>query len=221
MPQTAHEFHFTRKESIRLPYLLHLPADYDDSQSWPLILFLHGSGERGTDADLVRKYGLPKCIERGDDLPFIVLSPQCPADSWWPDYHEAVMSLLDAVIDAHSVDHKRVYLTGLSMGGMGTWFLAQRYPARFAAIAPICGGLPWYVDMDAAAERMKAIPTWAFHGEQDDEVPIQESRMMVDALGVHGADVTFTSYPELGHNSWSVTYDNAELYRWFLSHRKE
>jgi predicted peptidase len=220
MTQTAHEFEITRTHTIRLPYLLGLPPGYDNSQTWPLILFLHGAGERGHDLELLKLHGLPYKLARGDELPFVIVSPQCPPDTWWPEYHEALIGLLDEIGASHAVDSRRVYLTGLSMGGYGTWYLAQHYPERFAAIAPICGGMPWFVDAERAAECIKSLPAWVFHGAKDDRVPLKESQTMVDALQACGADVQFTVYPDLDHNSWTVTYDNPELYRWLLAHER-
>jgi predicted peptidase len=220
MTQTAHEFEITRTQTIRLPYLLGLPPGYNEGQVWPLILFLHGAGERGHDLELLKLHGLPYNLAQGDELPFVIVSPQCPPDEWWPDYHEVLIGLVDEISASYAVDTRRVYLTGLSMGGMGTWYLAQHYPERFAAIAPICGGMPWYIDAEAAAERIKSLPVWAFHGAKDDRVPLEESQKMVDALQACGADVQFTVYPDLDHNSWTATYANPELYRWLLAHER-
>jgi poly(3-hydroxybutyrate) depolymerase len=132
--------------NISLRYLLYLPESYSrqKGQKWPLLLFLHGAGERGNDLNLVKKHGPPKLMEQGKEFPFIVVAPQCPSESWWTEELDALAALLDEVQSRYAVDPDRVYLTGLSMGGFGTWTLACRYPERFAAIAPICGGGAWF-----------------------------------------------------------------------------
>jgi len=178
------------------------------------MIFLHGAGERGTDINLVKKHGPPKLADQKKDFPFIIVSPQCPSGQWWDA--EAVNVLVDEIIAEHAVDPTRVYLTGLSMGGYGTWDLACRHPERFAAIAPICGGgIPFL-----AFDNLKKMPTWAFHGAKDQTVPLSESERMVEALKNAGAEVKFTVYPDAGHDSWSQAYGDPELYRWLLSHRK-
>lgn len=174
-----HPEHFQKKvgdATLQIDYLLFLPADYgkDPSKHWPLMLFLHGSGERGTDINLVKKHGPPKNVEQKPDFPFIVVSPQCPPGLWWQT--DVLSALLDDVSTQYAVDQNRVYLTGLSMGGFGTWALAAKEPQRFAAIVPMCGG-----GNPATAERLKDIPIWVFHGEKDTSVPILKSQEMVDA----------------------------------------
>lgn len=216
--QTPHQFQQTLQKTVDLSFLLYLPQDYARSEKdYPLILFLHGAGERGDDLNLVKIHGIPKMIEQGKDFPFIVISPQCPIDRWWVDpwLLEALNALLDQTIAKYRVDESRVYLTGLSMGGFGAWALSMMYPEKFAAIAPICGGgMPWM------AFRIKDIPIWAFHGAKDPVVPIQRSEEIVEALKKIGGNIKFTIYPEAGHDSWTETYNNPELYKWFLEHQK-
>jgi len=205
---------------VQLDYWLHLPQDYtaDSGREWPLILFLHGGGERGNDLALVKRHGIPKLLEQGTHLPFVVVAPQCPEDStWWVEAH-AVMALLDEVSRAHAVDARRVYLTGLSLGGYGTWYLATLHPRRFAAVAPICGGGVWFYGFPERVGALKDVPVWAFHGAKDPTVPLEESTKMVEALREAGGNVRFTVYPDAEHDSWTQTYDNPELYEWFLSH---
>lgn len=204
-------------KTVALRYLLALPKGYGENkdQKWPLMLFLHGAGERGNDLNKVKVHGPAKLIEQGKEFPFIVVSPQCPADSWWTDQLDALMALLDEVQAKYAVDPDRVYLTGLSMGGFGSWALGCRYPNRFAAIVPICGGGEWFL-----AERMKNVPVWAFHGAKDGVVPLRESQEMVDALKRAGGNVQLTVYPEANHDSWTETYNNPKLYEWLLSQRK-
>jgi predicted esterase len=199
--------------SKEMRYLLYLPDGYDaeKGQKWPLIVFLHGAGERGDDLELVKIHGPPKLIEAGKRMPFVV-SPQLAIGEWWsPDM---VAWLTKELMGALRVDPDRVYLTGLSMGGYGTWETAAKYPELFAAIAPICGrGDP------AAAWRLRHIPTWIFHGAKDPVVPIKHSDDMNEALEQYGS-VKYTVYHEAEHDSWTETYLNEELYRWFLSHKR-
>jgi predicted peptidase len=209
---------FSKKvtKTVGCKYLLYLPADYgkDSKKNWPLIMFLHGAGERGDNLGLVKKHGPPKLIEQGRSFDFIIVSPQCPNGIWWPEQIEVLINLLDEIESKYRVDTDRVYLTGLSMGGFGTWTLAERYPQRFAAIAPICGGGGSYL-----AYRLKNVPVWAFHGAKDKVVPVEKSKEMVEAVNAAGGDAKMTVYPEADHDSWTATYDNPQLYEWFLSHR--
>lgn len=215
MPQTAQTLNTTVTQQVDLGYLLYLPPDYDSQEQWPLILFLHGMGERGSDLELLKLHGLPRRLAAGDDFPFIIASPQCPITSVWPEQITPLGALLDHLLANYNIDAKRVYLTGLSMGGYGTWYLAASTPERFAAIAPICGGgIRWM------GQRLKDTPAWVFHGDADDVVSLSESEKMVKALEVAGGDVKFTVYPDVGHDSWTKTYDNPELYEWFLHHSR-
>ncbi|MBZ0300434.1 MAG: prolyl oligopeptidase family serine peptidase [Anaerolineae bacterium] len=212
----AHRFSSEIRLRVDLNYLLYLPPDYESRESWPLILFLHGRGERGDDLEQVKLHGLPRRIAQGDHFPFIIVAPQCPASSYWTEELDALNALLDEVIAHYLVDSRRIYLTGLSMGGRGTWFLAGRYPERFAAIAPICGvGLNWQ-----AQERLTNLPVWAFHGEADSVNPVTESINMIRWLREAGGNARLTLYPGVDHDSWTETYHNPELYDWFLSHSR-
>src|SRR5262245_46633890 len=131
-------------KKVGLNYWLYLPPDYESRDKWPLVMFLHGRGERSDDLDLVKLHGLPKNIVEGQHFPFVIVAPQCPITSYWSEQTEALNALIDHIIASYLIDINRVYLTGLSMGGTGTWFLAGRFPEKFAAIAPICGsGLKW------------------------------------------------------------------------------
>lgn len=200
---------------VKMDYLLFLPTDYgkEPQRKWPLMIFLHGAGERGSDVSKVKSHGPPKIVESKDDFPFILVSPQCPEHRWWEP--AAVNALIDQIVAEHRVDEDRIYLTGLSMGGYGTWATAAAYPDRFAAILPICGG----GDPETAA-RIRHIPAWVFHGEKDKVVPIERSEVMVDALKKSGSDVKFTRYPDATHDSWTQTYDNPAVYEWLLSHKR-
>ena len=205
-------------KTVRLNYLLFLPKDYgaDSKRKWPLILFLHGMGERGDDLEIVKKHGIPKIVKQRKDFPFIAVSPQCPKSSFWPAEVDALNALLDKLVETYAVDTDQIYLTGLSMGGYGTWHLATAYPERFAAIAPICGG-----GAPEKAHVLKNVPTWVFHGAKDTVVSPEESEEMVKSLEACGGNVRFTVYPDAGHDSWTKTYDNPELYKWFLKHTRQ
>ena len=214
MKQTQKTLRRRVTTTVTSRYLLSLPADYNKQpkKKWPLVLFLHGAGERGDNLELVKVHGPPKLIEQGQQFPFIVVAPQCPADAWWQP--EKLAALLDDVERRYRVDKRRIYVTGISMGGFGTWLLALSCPRRFAAIAPICGGGHWW-----AVPCIKHLPVWVFHGKKDRVIPFERSAEMVAALRKYGGKVKFTVYPKAEHDSWTVTYENLELYRWLLRHR--
>ena len=194
-------------------YLLQLPPGYASRRRWPLLVFLHGRGERGADLRRIKRHGLPKLIASGRRFPFIVVSPQCPdLEPWWN--LTALDTFVTAIMRRYRVDSRRVYLTGLSMGGYGTWALATRHPERFAAILPICGG-----GEPRLARRLRRLPIWAFHGAQDQTVPLVRSRAMVRAIRAAGGTPRFTIYPEAVHDSWTQTYARDDIYTWLLSHR--
>jgi len=190
-------------------FLLYLPEGYNknDDRKWPLLLFLHGKGECGDMLELVKKNGPPKLIEFGKTFPFIVVSPQCPDTMGWSV--EVLDMLLDEMVRRYKVDENCIWVTGLSMGGAGTWNLAIAYPKRFAAIVPICG---WVDPINAS--KLKKLPAWVFHGAKDDVVLLSESENMVNALKALGSPVKFTIYPEANHDSWTETYNDPELWEW-------
>lgn len=208
--------HMERQVTLTLDYLLYLPPDYDQKETWPLLVFLHGAGERGSDLNRVKAHGPAKLVEQGKDFPFVIVSPQCPEGQWWPVLGREVMALIDEIMEHYKIDPDRVYLTGLSMGGYGTWSIASTWPQRFAAIVPICGG-----GRPFTAAALKNIPVWAFHGAKDPIVPLQESEQMVEAVNRVGGNAKLTVYPDAGHDSWAQTYDNPDVYEWLLSHRKQ
>lgn len=215
--QQEQAFAKTITKELSLNYLLYLPKGYGEKeQKWPLMLFLHGAGERGSDLNKVKVHGPPKIVGAGKDLPFIIVSPQCPDNDWWTQKNEELINLLDDIQQRYDVDAERVYLTGLSMGGYGTWDLASTYPERFAAIVPICGGGKRFFGW-----RLKNLPVWAFHGAKDGVVPVRESQEMVEAVKRGGGDAKITIYPEANHDSWTATYDNPGLYEWLLDHRRQ
>lgn len=219
-PQTARVFRKTITVEQQLDYLLFLPKAYspDRTEGWPMILFLHGAGERGADLDRVKTHGPPKRVEADSDFPFIVISPQCPDGRVWDN--SELLGLMEEMLNTLNVDTNRVYLTGLSMGGYGTWSLGLEHPERFAAIAPICGGgAPISVKLadPQRKEAIKNLPVWAFHGAKDPVVPLEESQRMVDSIRSIGGDrVKLTVYPDAMHDSWTETYANPEFFDWLL-----
>jgi predicted peptidase len=217
--QHGHTFRGKSETDLAGRYLLFIPEQYgQEDMSWPLIVFLHGSGERGNNLNAVKKLGVPKEAPGQPGFPFLVLSPQCPKDKWWSDVDITltVMGMIDEVVENYDVDPGRIYLTGLSMGGFGTWDLAQKYPDKFAAIAPVCGWGNVYMQ-----DRLKNVPAWVFHGAKDPNVPLGFAKQMAGALKSLGGDAQLSVYPGMGHNIWTVTYRNPKLYEWFLSHRRD
>jgi predicted peptidase len=220
--QTAQKFKKRITRELAANYLLYLPAEYksDANKRWPLMLFLHGAGERGTNLSAVAVHGPPKLVKQKRDFPFIIVSPQCPAGERWSN--ETLVALLEDVTRKFKVDTDRIYLTGLSMGGYGTWALGIAEPARFAAIAPICGGgetIPILIASTRKKEQLKKLPVWVFHGAKDPVVKLEESERMVNALKRIGSEnVELTVYPEAAHDSWTETYNNPKFYDWLLSH---
>jgi predicted peptidase len=217
-------------------YQVFVPANWDKHKNWPLILFLHGAGERGADGLLQTDVGLAHAIrEHASRFPFVVVMPQCPKERLWtePEMEAQALAALDQSIKEFHGDRDRIYLTGLSMGGYGTWDLAAKYPNRFAAYVPICGGIhgpPEYPRINVSvandpkitdpyaetARRIGKTPVWIFHGGADDTVPMEESRKMYAALQAANANVKYTEYPGVGHNSWDKAYAEPELVPWLL-----
>lgn len=209
----------TYKKDLSIEYLLYLPEDYgkDKDRRWPVVLFLHGSGQRGKKVFSVARTGLPQMLKKKKNFPAIVISPQCPPGRWWNDVDVTlkVKAMLDDVCKKYAVDKKRIYLTGLSMGGFGTWHLAQQYPDTFAALAPICGGgNPWL------QKRLIKIPTKVYHGTKDRNVPIAFGRLMYDALKRAGGQVEFIEFPNKAHSIWNGIYKNPKLWEWMFAQVK-
>jgi predicted peptidase len=203
-------------------YVLFVPHDYKGDKEYPLILFLHGAGERGEDGQKPVQQGIGNAIKfknKEKKFPFIVIFPQCASKGNWsadgPSAKRA-LAILDETQKTYKVDAKRVYLTGLSLGGMGTWSLAAAYPERWAAIAPICGR----GDLKTAV-KMKDIPCWCFHGDKDVTVKVEGSRDMIQALREAGGNPRYSEFPFVGHNSWDCAYATDELYGWLLSHKRK
>jgi len=222
--QVARHFSQTQQTTLEGNYLLFLPEDYERGREepWPLIVYLHGGGGRGTDPERLRAYPLVERVDHEPGFPFVVVTPQCPPGrggplgDLWTEHADLVLAILDDVLTHYRVDPDRVYLTGQSMGGYGTWYLAHRAPERFAAIAPISGpGVTWWAYRIAAAH----LPVWVFHGALDDAVPVAEAEGMVATLREQGGDVRFTRYPEAGH-ALRQPFADDELLDWFLSHSR-
>ncbi|MEC8389407.1 MAG: PHB depolymerase family esterase [Planctomycetota bacterium] len=218
-----------------LHYRWYLPSDLKENETVPILLFLHGAGERGDDNQKTLVHGAKDFLS--DKLQSLqkcaVVIPQCPNDQQWvnvpwtDDEHTLpaepstalalVSHLLDELCETHPIDENRIYLTGLSMGGFGAWDLVSRAPNRFAAVIPICGG----GDSRATViEKFKHVPVWVFHGDADPTVKVKRSRDMIRALKTAGAEPEYTEYPNVGHNSWTSTYANPKIYQWLLTHQR-
>jgi poly(3-hydroxybutyrate) depolymerase len=213
-PIVVHAQQTTAKFIRETNYQVYLPGGYNkDSTRWPLMLFLHGSGESGSDVSKVKVHGPPKLADNGKKFPFIIVSPQSPVPNGWDA--ETLYQLVQHIKKNYRVDEKKVYCTGLSMGGFGTWALAMKYPDEFAAIAPVCGG-----GDTSNAWKLRNIPVWCFHGAKDDVVPPIGSENMVKAAKRFNNNVRYTLYTDANHNSWDLTYNNDSLYAWLLSQSK-
>lgn len=220
-------------------YQVYVPSDFTPDRAWPVILFLHGSGERGDDGLRQTQVGLPSAIRWSRErFEAIVVLPQLPADrTWTGDMAEMAMAALDAAVAEFHGDENRFYLTGLSLGGYGTWALAAAHPGKFAAIAPVCGGVvppPGRVSsvtqlpltLGAAdpyavtAALIGKTPTWIFHGADDTVIPPSESRRMAEALKAAGNEARFTEFPGVGHGAWDPAYGSAELWAWMFAQQR-
>jgi predicted peptidase len=218
----------------RYPYQVYVPANYDASRAWPAVLFLHGAGERGDDGLLQTAVGLAPAIRRHPErFPALVVMPQAPRDTFWGGPPgDAALAALDRSCEEFNVDTRRIYLTGLSMGGHGSWHLAFHHTQRFAAALVICGfvgdrpnrpttvpggdGTPY----QRMAARVKDLPIWIVHGEADSAVPVTESRAMHDALRAVGADVRYTELPGTDHDSWTAAYGSESIAHWLFEQRR-
>ena len=224
-------------EGVSHAYQVYVPSDWTPEKSWPVILFLHGLGESGSDGARQLRLGLPARIREISDFPALVVLPQCPRGAWWgePEMESVTFGALEAAVKEFRGDRQRIYLTGLSMGGYGAWAFGYKYPERFAAVVPVCGGVssrgsftvpPWHplerAPEDPYAETARAlkdVPVWAFHGAADPRVPVSESRKLTEALEAVGGHVRYTEYPGVGHDSWNRAYWEKELLPWLLSQK--
>ncbi len=220
-------------------YQVYVPQELDSKKKWPVILFLHGVGERGNDGVLPTDVGIAHAIRlNASRFPFIVVIPQCRTDKRWihAEMQAQALAALDQSIKEFHGDRDHLYLTGLSMGGYGTWNMTATHPGKFAAYVPICGGIfgpakapdarvslaadPNVSDPYAeTAKRIGSTPIWIFHGGADETVPVEESRKMAQALQAAKANVRYTEYPSVGHNSWDKAYAEPELVPWLLSQK--
>ncbi|MDQ5859276.1 MAG: dienelactone hydrolase family protein [Acidobacteriota bacterium] len=202
----------TERSAAGTRYLLHLPPAHENESAWPLILFLHGGGERGEDLSLVRREGLPRILENVPDFPFVVVSPQeTVARRWTPD---SLVNLLDEAAAKHRADPARVYATGLSSGAVSALELAAAHPERIAAVAVVS---PNRLPPDVC--RLKEVPVWIFHNSGDTRIPAGRIRRFERTLRACGGDVRVTIYDRARHDAWTETYDRRDLYEWFLKHR--
>ncbi|MBW8244187.1 prolyl oligopeptidase family serine peptidase [Muricauda oceani] len=198
-------------------YYLYYPEDYFDSQSkeFGLLLFLHGGGESGRNVEEIKDTGPPKMLVEGKQFPFLILAPQNPhAKKWWNT--DAVVQLLDSVVQNNRVDKNRIYLSGLSRGGSASWELATQFPDKFAAMAVVCGMAP----LPYAHWIDKNMPIWVFHGDQDDVIHVKESDDMVKKLREMGHNIRYTRYNGVGHNVWDRAYTTDSLYTWLAAQKR-
>ena len=206
------------QEEVDLNYLLYLPNDYQrNKQDYPLVLFLHGKGERGDDLEKIKIHGIPKRVDEGIKFPFICIAPQCPDEGYWdrPEYVSSLISLLKEVENNYRADSKRIYGTGLSMGGLGTLAIALKNPTLFSAIVPVCGGAKM-----ENIQRLSRLPIWLFHGDRDDVHPVNNSIIIFQALSSVNDQVFLTVYGGVDHDSWTQTYENHDIYNWMLNYSK-
>ncbi|WP_295124623.1 hypothetical protein [uncultured Chitinophaga sp.] len=203
--------------AINKQYVLYTPSTYntDKTKKWPLIIFLHGVGERGSNINSVKNVGLAKKLANDKDFQFVMIAPQCNIDSWWD--MPSLNTLLTEALADYNVDPSRVYLTGLSMGGYGTWNWGALYPDKFAAIVPICGA----TDYPDKIKNLKNTPVWAFHNANDPTVGVEHSRNIVAELkGLGNTRVKYTENATGGHDAWTKAYNTPELYTWLLQYKK-
>lgn len=241
----AQDFSRYQKKTFESPqgsisYRILYPDNYKPTKKYPLVVFLHGAGERGNDNESQLKHGAALFLkeENRKKYPAIVVFPQCPAEDFWAnlkvedktprewsyDYAgapkpamAAAMALVDKLIQDEGVDTHRVYITGLSMGGMGTFEAAYRFPSLFAAALPICGG----GNDQGYDNRIKSIPYWVFHGDADPVVPVRSSRIMVGKLTAIGASVKYTEYPGVGHDSWTNVFAEPDYLAWMFKQKRK
>jgi Putative esterase/MORN repeat variant len=205
------------RRNVSYRYLSYLPRDYeaDTVRTWPLVIYLHGGSDRGTDLKKLYSSGIPDQVYRGRAFPFIMLAPQCPehlrwsTDDWFENFYKEVTA-------RYRIDPDRVYLTGPSLGGSGTWYIAGRYPGTFAAIAPMSGFTSHLDDIDRNIDTLLDMPVWAFHGKLDTVVPFEETERIIRRLEGRDRNLRFSAEPELGHEIHWQVYPGQEIYDWLL-----
>lgn len=219
------------KGSDSLPYRLLKPVNPQALERFPLIIFLHGSGERGSDNEAQLKHIKNLVVDQKNrgKHPCYVLAPQCPKGQLWAEHNkdgsvkaqatkptQLLMELIDQLSKEYPIDEARIYITGVSMGGYGTWDLLARYPQKFAAGVPVCGG-----GDERTASKLKQIPIWAFHGALDDVVPARQSRTMIEAIRKAGGRPGYTEYPDIKHDSWVQAYQEPHLLPWLFKQKTQ
>jgi len=215
---------FKNADGTSSPYVVFIPRDYDGTKEYPVILFLHGAGETKNanskkEGKMPVEVGIgPAIKKREKTFPFIVVIPRAEGFGWGANTKNAerALAMLDEVMKEYKVDPSRQYLSGLSMGGMGTWSVAMAHPDRFAAIVPICGR-----GDTKSASKIKDLPCWCFHGDADTAVKVEGSRDMINAIKKAGGNPKYTEYPGVGHNSWDKAYGTDELYTWLMEQKKK
>jgi predicted peptidase len=198
----------------KMQYVIKFPKGFCETEKYPTLIFMHGAGSRGTDIELLKGNPFFKITENHNDLPFVIFAPQCSGDTWF-DSFTTVNDFAKFVGTKEYVDFDKIYLMGASMGGYAVWQMAMSNPSFFAAIVPICGGGMYW-----NAGRLKGVPIWAFHGDSDTTVYTEESVKMVNAVNENGGNAKLTIYENCGHDAWSDTYGNIEVFKWLLSHKK-
>ena len=197
-------------------YAVYVPRNYDPAKPWPLIVFLHGAGERGDDGLLQTEAGLPSALRRNADaFPAVMVMPQCPESGWWDKAFEDIERAYELTRAQYNIDPRRIYLTGLSMGGYATWLYGARHPDRWAALVPICGG-----GKVEDAPALAKIPIWAFHGADDSVVKPEESRKMVEAVKKAGGTIHYTEFEKTDHNSCDAAYRDKKTIKWLFKQVK-
>ena len=217
MEQRVRTMTMPREHPAQIKYLIQLPRGYEENTNrfWPMVFYLHGIGEWGDDLTKVLRFGPPRLVAQGRDLPCIVVSPQVPKGYFWFRESNAILEILEEVITRYRVDKRRVHATGNSMGAFGAILLVAREPERFASLVPVCGGVD-YVD----SLRLRDVPIWAFHGEKDPIIPVEESRRLVKLVNQIGGKARLTIYPDAGHNCWDRAYDDPALWDWMLAQKR-
>lgn len=221
MQLLSHRMEKTITRHLCLPYLVYLPDGFSEAsgETWPVVIFLHGAGERGSDTKLLSRQGLVRDVEEGREFPFILVAPQCPVDCTWDRSLDELDSLLEEILAKYPVDKERIYLTGLSMGGFGTWHWASHQPQAFAALVPICGGAMPLTGFPEKVALLKDVPIWAFHGADDQVVHVRQTEELVEVLQGLEASIRYTKYEGVGHNSWNRAYSEPELFTWLLGQK--
>lgn len=195
--------------------VLRKPIDYNSEKKYPILLFLHGAGTRGNDIGKLCANPFFRLTDRHQNFPFVTIAPLCEENTWF-DVWERLKALVNDITNLPFADQERIYIMGASMGGYATWQLAMSMADRFAAIVPICGGGMYW-----NAGRLVNVPIWAFHGAKDTAVLLEESVKMVEAVKRHGGEAKLTVYPENGHDAWSDTYSNPEVFSWLLQQQNK